>query len=229
MLKTVLALLFTSVAAQQPTVCPVRKDIQLPMMKNFNVNQFIGPEPYYELAYHDKTQPLSCGCQIARKSLWNKAPKDTIYDDWSIQCPYYDTAPLKGHIYNTPLYFNFTSEIGVLDGWSTDSGPIVYPDTVVAYGAPDKAGDPYRWALEFQCNMKDGAMVFYAVNFYSRARVGPEATRNFNEMQAAAAESGIDVYWNNDPDYHLKMVDHTNCVYREDRNELDSSETQFLI
>ena len=78
--------------------------------------------------------------------------------------------------------FNKTEEIGVYDGWSPVSGPVGYPDTIVSVGMPDKEGDPYRWALEFQCDAIDGELVFYAVNFYSRSRVGNEAERNFYEM-----------------------------------------------
>merc|ERR1712147_456881 len=130
-------------------------------------------------------------------------------------CPWRPEDPTYGHIYDQPLRFHTTDDPGLLDGdWNWTPG-VVYPDTVVAVGMPDKEGEPYRWALEFQCVEKFHQMVFFAVNFYSRESMGDEAERNYEEMLAASKETGIDTFWNEDPNYGLRRVDHTNCIYEK--------------
>ena len=137
-----------------------------------------------------------------------------IHDDGSILCPWNPEDPHYGHVYDQPLKFHTTEDKGILDGdWNLTPG-VVYPDTVVAVGEPDIAGEPYRWALEFQCVEKLHHMAFFAVNFYSRSSHGVEMERNYEEMLEASRISGIETYWNEDPDYTLKRVDHTNCIYQ---------------
>merc|ERR1719469_1822607 len=126
--------------------CPKQLDIQVAgLVEKFSIDQFVGDQPYYEIAYHDKTQPLICGCQISRKSM-DAEDKTLIHDDGSILCPWDAEDPHYGHVYDQPLRFHTTENPGILDGdWNLTPG-VVYPDTVVAVGFPDIAGEPYRWA-----------------------------------------------------------------------------------
>lgn len=58
-LSSIITLLFTLVSAEK---CPAPQSIQSDAVKNtFNITQFLGT--YYEIAYHDYTQPTGvCGC-----------------------------------------------------------------------------------------------------------------------------------------------------------------------
>ena len=105
-----------------------------------------------------------------------------------------------------------TDEPGILHGYWPVTKDVVYPDTVAAVGEPDAVGEPYRWALEVQCVDDSDGIIFVGINFYSRARIGAEAERSYNEMLKAAKELGIDELWGGD-DSGLRRIDHTNCWY----------------
>ena len=81
-----------------------------------------------------------------------------------------------------------------------------------AVGVPDVEGEPYRWALEFQCVEQYHSIVFIGINFYSRARIGIEAERSYEEMLLKSRELGIDEYWGGDIS-GLKRIDHEGCYY----------------
>ena len=63
----------------------------------------------------------------------------------------------------------------MLSGHWPLAGNTEFPDTIVAVGKPDTPGEPYRWALEFQCVEQLHNIVFVGINFYARNNVGAEA------------------------------------------------------
>mgnify|MGYP006950451438 CR=1 FL=1 len=132
------------------TRCPDPLSIQDPeLATKFNMMQFVGAEPYYEIAYHDYTQPQMCGCMISRKSISETGTY--IDDNGSILCPWRPEDPTYGKIYDQHLTFNVTENPGILSGYWAVTKDVDYPDTIVAVGWPDVEGEPYRWALEMQC------------------------------------------------------------------------------
>ena len=66
MFKLILSALVASASAEK---CPNPLDIQSQRVKDsFNMKNFDGT--YYEIAYHDYTQPIGvCGCQRSVKSF----------------------------------------------------------------------------------------------------------------------------------------------------------------
>ncbi len=97
-------------------------------------------------------------------------------------CPFSEQRPYYGNIQISDLQFNVTDEPGILHGYWPVTKDVVYPDTVAAVGEPDVVGEPYRWALEVQCVDDSDGIIFVGINFYSRARIGAEAERSYNEM-----------------------------------------------
>jgi hypothetical protein len=92
------------------------------------------------------------------------------------------------------------------------SGNVVFPDTIVAVGQPDIPGDPYRWALEFQCVQTFDHALFVGINYYSRSAVGAGASRNLKEMLDASYKYGIDNYWNK-TSASIRFINHEGCIY----------------
>ena len=84
------------------------------------------------------------------------------------------------------MSFNLTTNPGVLSGHWPVTKDVLFPDTIAAFGKPDIAGKPYRWALEFQCVEEYKSIIFVGINFYARDRLGSEAERSYNEMLSAA-------------------------------------------
>ena len=180
--------------------CPSPQSLQSAYVRsNFSLDAFVGWTPYYELAYHDVTQPKICGCQRSEKVL--KGP--VIYDNFTMMCP-----DKTGKIYISPLSFNLTGDSGVFVGhWAVAKSTRI-PDTVVAVDvAYDNAtGRPYyRWVLEFQCVEVAGQTAFVGVNFYSRER----SDAALREMRAAATRQGLDSYMASG----IEVVNHTGCRY----------------
>jgi hypothetical protein len=104
-----IAVFATTIAYQ----CPNPTSIQdSSLASNFNINQFVGPEPYYELALHDYTQPSICGCMRSVKSIVG----NEILDNFTMACPWNVSFTKSSKIYISPLSFNLTSSPGVLDG-----------------------------------------------------------------------------------------------------------------
>ena len=190
--------------------CPDPLSIQDPFLPvEWNWKQYFGP-PYYELGAHDETQPERCGCQRSVKSL---APSETyILDNFTILCPWDPSEPEEGKIYINNLSFNFTDEVGVLEGHWALTGGTTYPDTICAFGKPYKLGDPYRWIIEFQCVEKFDEIIFIGVNFYARDRVGPEAELSYQEMLRKSHELGIDKYWNTTTT-GMRRINQQGCYY----------------
>jgi hypothetical protein len=133
-----------------------------------------------------------------------------ILDNFTMVCPW-NQSGVDGKIQISDLSFNLTKNNGILSGHWAVTGNTAIPDTIVAFGAPDIPGDPYRWVLELQCVEELGVEVFVGINFYSRSNLGPEAERSYQEMLAAAIRVGIDKYW--DTKKGLRRVDHAGCFY----------------
>mmetsp|Transcript_13838 Transcript_13838/g.41085 ORF Transcript_13838/g.41085 Transcript_13838/m.41085 type:complete len:215 (+) Transcript_13838:792-1436(+) len=155
------------------------------------VEEYFAPElmdgTYYELAYHDYTQPPPplCGCQRSVKA----ASEDglSISDAFSIKC--------KGKDYKAPLFFNVSDTNGVLWGKCEWLPGGVCPDAVVDVGTRECANHP-----------KTGNIIFAGINFYSREAT-PEA---FEAMLASAGKHGLGPWM--DP---LTRLDHSECTYPE--------------
>ena len=224
MLAFVTSLIVTSTVLSKG--CPDPISIQDPALATeFRLSQFVG-EPYYELALHDYTQPKTCGCTRSLKSVStpDEASYTYLHDNFTQICPWVTDQPNRGRLYISDLSFNFTENAGILHGHWDVTSDLIFPDTVVAVGWPEKAGDPYRWALEMQCVEDNDSIIFVGINFYSRARVGPDAEKNYWEMYNAGLEYGIDEYWGGDDG--LRRLDHTGCWYD---NKPTPSETEFMF
>ena len=136
--------------------------------------------------------------------------------------PYCPTIPFVGPISISNLQHKTTSQMGVLEGsWSIVPN-IIFPNTVVAVGVPDTNNDTtatnsneYRWVIEFQCLEVLSRIAFVGINFYSRANIGLEADRSYQEMYDSAIRLGLDKYWNNT--LGLRRVNHTNCDYENQK------------
>jgi len=113
--------------------CPTSDQIQDPdLPATFSLERFIGYSPYYELALHDYTQPLTSGCTRSDKSLQSPT---VIKDNFTMVVPWLPKLDFHGKIYISDLSFNTTSKPGVFHGfWPLVPG-IIFPDTVVAVGS----------------------------------------------------------------------------------------------
>jgi len=185
--------------------CPTAPLQDPELASYFNIDQFLGH--YYELSLHDYTQPTICGCTTSNKTLEDN---DVVIDDAFLMiCPKPSINP-KGKIYPSALSFNRTDAPGVFEGyWPVVPGTII-PDYVVAVGQPDTPGDPYRWALEFQCVEELGSTIFVGVNFYARDTMDTdEGVRSESEMDAAAQEYGV-YNWTGGQE-GMRYVEQTGC------------------
>lgn len=213
-LRTMNAIALSCLAASTVSArlisCPHPLAIQDPEVRSrFNLSAFLGH--YYEIQLHDVTQVNDiCGCQTSNKSLMRDTDGvEYISDDFLMLCPKPQAGP-HGKVYPSHLTFNITSDNGVLKGrWPFLPG-VVFPDTVVAVGWPDVDGDPYRWALEFQCVEELGTAAFVGVNFYSRWTVDDSrGTKANDEMMAAAQKWGVYNYTGGPAG--VRIINHTGC------------------
>lgn len=136
-LLLVLACLIQGTIAQLPEKCPVPIDIQSDEVKNnFNITAFLGY--YYEIAYHDYTQPQKiCGCQRSHKVMDDPTNFSLpLHDLGSLNCGNYSTLnQTDAHTYATDLKFYFTDEPGYWEGKWDLFPKVKFPDTLVDVGA----------------------------------------------------------------------------------------------
>ena len=183
--------------------CPKPLTIQSEnVKKNYNLQNFLGT--YYEIAYHDYTQPIGiCGCMRSVKTYDPSTKK--IKDDFTLNC-----GNKKGnkntHTYHNDLSFDLSENPGVFMGKWPLLKFIDFPDTLVDFGPINENGQ-YSWVLEFQCVEFFGKSVFIGVNFYSSVK----DYRFLEDMKNAAGKYGIDEYIYQGS--NLTMVDHTGCKY----------------
>ena len=124
--------------------CPKPEDIRSATVKNsLNISAITGT--YYEIAYHDYTQPIEyCGCGRSIKSIMENG---TIYDNATINCGHKDNNT-ESHTYHQPLYFHQTNISGFYIGKWFLVPNIDFPDTFVDVGPINKNGQ-YSWVTEF--------------------------------------------------------------------------------
>eukprot|EP00403_Amphidinium_massartii_P017205 CAMPEP_0178418862 /NCGR_PEP_ID=MMETSP0689_2-20121128/25308_1 /TAXON_ID=160604 /ORGANISM="Amphidinium massartii, Strain CS-259" /LENGTH=203 /DNA_ID=CAMNT_0020040271 /DNA_START=174 /DNA_END=781 /DNA_ORIENTATION=+ len=171
---------------------------------NFDISLMEGT--FYELAYHDYTQPRPmCGCERSVKSVNADAHPPTISDYFSIQC--------FGKDYPITLHFNET-EPAMLNGscgFFAPFGTRVCPDYVIDVGTRTH-GEPYPWVLEFQCvEHTDGSLMFAGINFYSKEK----SNKTLTEMLKVAEDHGLHKFIEGGWPSGLKVVNHSNCTYPE--------------
>ena len=164
---------------------------------------------YYEIAYHDYTQPGGiCGCNRANKSF--DKTNNQVDDDFTLNCGNVTKGSNQKNspTWHSALKFDVTDKPGYWEGeWKVVPGT-KFPDVLVDVGAVNANGQ-YDWVLEFQCVEKLGFTVFDAINFYSSV---PEHTF-FDEMHAAMEKAGLHKYVYPSEGLQLTMVDFTGCKY----------------
>ena len=184
--------------------CPHPADIQSKKVKeDFNMDLFHGT--FYEIAYHDYTQPISvCGCQRSVKSF--DSVNNKILDDFTLNCGS-TTDNTHSHTYHNDLSFDMSPVKGVWNGkWPLTPG-VVFPDTLVDVGPV--VNGMYAWVLELQCVEVLDEVVFIGANFYSSLK---EHTY-LKEMEASWHNAGLDQFIYPAKGNQLTLVDQTGCLY----------------
>ena len=178
------------------------------LQDNFDVKLMEGT--YFELAYHDYTQPRNlCGCERSVKVVHTDTEPPSIDDLFTLKCP----AGANGKDQITHLKFNATDEPGRLDGlcsfFEPLSGNDVCPDYLIDVGTRTQ-GEPYPWLLEFQCvERKNGDLLFAGVNMYARDK----SEETLKEMMDSAVAHGLGDFIDGGFPSGLKIVNHTECTY----------------
>lgn len=199
------SIVVSSVAAEK---CPNPLDVQDQKVKDsFDMKAFMGT--YYEIAYHDYTQPIGiCGCQRSRKGLNEDG---SILDRGSLNCGNTKSNDqTHSHTYEQPLTFKLTENPGVWIGnWPE---PIVekiaFHDTLIDFGPINENGQ-YSWVLEFQCNELFDHTAFVGINFYSSVK---EHTF-YEDMLKSINDHKLHDYAFPKTGKQVTMVDHTGCLY----------------
>ena len=195
-----------------PSRCPSPESLQSAFIKsNFNVS--LMQNLYYELAFHDITQPRICQCQTSNKTL--SVDHSVLYDDFRIQC--------SGRVYRSNLTFRLISDTTPFMYSKWNNFPllgklvqkIAFPNTIVdgeiVYDEKNRAS--FQWIIEFQCI--DGSFLglfhrikFFAMNFYHQSFLNQ--TVNIQIMQARGRAAGLGSFI--DHLRGMKIVNHTGCV-----------------
>jgi hypothetical protein len=147
--------------------------------ENFSLDKFWGT--FYELQYHDNTQPAIMSCQRSMKSL--NADGNTYKDLFSLHVLGPVTAVCD-------LEFNISDQPGVFLGhWRGSFRPDLHDinNTVIEVGL-DEDGN-YEWVLEFQCADNTTHILFSAINFYHRNPLADESV--LPVMEARARDLGV--------------------------------------
>ena len=129
--------------------CPAPTDIQSDAVKNdFNMTNFLGT--YYEIAYHDYTQPRAiCGCQRSVKTMNVTKEPDRIYDDFTLNCGNRTGNETDVRTYHNNLSFKMTDTPGYWVGKWPLFKDVAFPDTLVDFGPVVPELGQYAWVLEF--------------------------------------------------------------------------------
>ncbi|GMI18284.1 hypothetical protein TrLO_g2778 [Triparma laevis f. longispina] len=178
---------------------------------NFDVKLMEGT--FYELAYHDYTQPRNlCGCERSVKTIDTATEPVSINDLFTLKCP----AGANGKDQITHLFFNTTESPGVLSGkcsfFEPLSGDDVCPDYLIDVGTRE-VGAPYPWLLELQCvERKNGDLLFAGINFYAKDK----SNETLTEMMASAESHGLAQFIDGGFPSGLEIVDHTDCTYPDE-------------
>ena len=201
-LKKILIILYLTTTTFQKG-CPNPLKIQSSQVKqNFSLTSFLGT--YYEIAYHDYTQPIKiCGCMRSIKTFDEKT--SLIKDDFTLNCGS-TTNNKKTHTYHNDLSFKISENPGVFLGKWPLLPFVDFPDTLVDFGPVNENGQ-YSWVLEFQCVEELGRDLFVGVNFYSAER----DFRFLEVMKERAKEFGIFEFV--EKGLGLTLVEHEGCQY----------------
>jgi len=199
--------------------CPEYEQIKSPTMPPFEVDKYTGI--WYELAFHDITQPNMCGC-----TRFNMTRSGNVIEDmFTVNCPWpwrenldgpwlpgYNAAGMRQlNLYtcNMTMFYRAASP-GVMDEQGFGA---VFPNMVLeVWRDPDMAaetGYEYTRALQFQCydKKKSGQIIFTGINFLSRKPiVSPDMLQ---EMFNRARALGLEPYGSND----MHVVAHEGCRY----------------
>jgi len=172
---------------------------------------------FYELAYHDYTQPKNlCGCERSVKTVDTTVDPIQIHDLFTLKCP----GGSKGKDQITHL--EFTVEDGVPGRLNGDCGFFkqskdgVCPDYLIDVGTR-RNGEPYPWLLEFQCvEKKNGDLLFAGINMYARDKSNATLT----EMRESAEGHGLTPFIEQSERFGapagLTIVDHSDCTYPDE-------------
>jgi len=177
------------------------------VVNNWDISLMEGT--YYELAYHDYTQPRSvCGCERSVKVVNTTASPATIADLFTLKCP-----PPNGQDQITHLKFTESEDtVGRLDGscgFFAPFGATICPDFLIDVGTRT-AGEPYPWVLEFQCVENWwGGLLFAGINFYARDK----SQETLDAMIASAEAHGLGDFIEGGFPAGLHIVNHTGCTY----------------
>lgn len=179
------------------------------VVENWDIELMEGT--FYEIAYHDYTQPRKlCGCERSVKTVNTTDEPATIADLFTLKCPP-DLGQDEGD-YITHLAFTETEDPGVLEGrclFFAAFGTTVCPDYVIDVGTRDP-GEPYPWVLEFQCvERRTGDLLFAGINFYSK----DTSNETLTAMIDSAIAHGLGPFIEGGHPSGLNIVDHSNCTY----------------
>lgn len=194
-----------------PKRCPAQEEVQSDYVQNhFDIQKFWGT--YYELAYHDSTQPVNpfvnARCQ---RSVKSQHPGDArnYKDLFSMR-----VGPFGGTNAVCDLEFNVSDAPGVFLGHWKSSSPF-NPDlaninnTVVDVGLATNG--TYDWTLEFQCKNDDDptkGIRFSAVNFYHKDPLVDQSVIDLMKTRLTARGLG----WIMETSPGLHIVNQKECV-----------------
>eukprot|EP00929_Paragymnodinium_shiwhaense_P069333 TRINITY_DN3497_c0_g1_i1.p1 TRINITY_DN3497_c0_g1~~TRINITY_DN3497_c0_g1_i1.p1 ORF type:complete len:905 (+),score=212.67 TRINITY_DN3497_c0_g1_i1:59-2773(+) len=198
--------------------CPLYEEIKSSTLPPFQVDKYMGI--WYELAFHDITQPNMCGC--TRFNMTNRG--GTIEDMFTVSCPWpwregVDGPWLPGfnkagerrlNLYtcNMTMFYE-PARPGVM---MEDGFGVLFPNMVLEIWKDPEitaaTGYEYTRALQFQCVSKGpGKIEFTGINFLSRQPVVPPTM--LHEMFVKARALGLEPYGSND----MHVVNHEGCRY----------------
>ena len=173
---------------------------------------------FFELAYHDYTQPRPplCGCERSVKTVDTTTSETKIHDLFSLKCPLEEKLQ-KDQV----IHLDFTVDdnlpghlVGTTCKFFKQAADGICPDYLIDVGTREP-GKPYPWVLEFQCveNKRNGKLLFAGVNMYARDK----SNETLAEMRESAEKHGLSSFIENSERIGapagLTIVDHTNCTY----------------
>lgn len=194
-----------------PAHCPTQEEVQSVFVRNqYEQTKFYGT--FYEIAYHDSTQPTNifvnsrCQRSVKTPNQDGKSYKDLF--SMRVGPSFSSTSAV------CDLEFNLTGQPGVFLGHWHSSSPFNpglenINNTVVDVGV--EANGTYSWSLEFQCKEDETpgkGIRFAAVNFYHKKPLIDQV--EFQEMQTRLRARGLG--WIMDTKEGLHMVDQKSCV-----------------
>eukprot|EP01062_Namystynia_karyoxenos_P030955 TRINITY_DN23010_c0_g1_i1.p1 TRINITY_DN23010_c0_g1~~TRINITY_DN23010_c0_g1_i1.p1 ORF type:complete len:237 (+),score=47.01 TRINITY_DN23010_c0_g1_i1:75-785(+) len=191
-----------------PAKCPDPIELRADFVRhNFTLGKYWGT--YYELQYHDNTQPHFMSCQRSVKSL---NPDRTSYKDLFSTHFFGNTTAV------CDLEYNLTAHPGVLNGhWWSPLRPDLHNVSNVIVDVGAAANGTYEWGLEFQCRDNSTAAAkagtpsgiqFAAINFYHRNPLVADSV--LLEMANRARARGLDWILTVAPGLH--KPNHKTCV-----------------